>query len=124
MTMPRVLIADDHPQIIAAIERLVAQYGCEVVGRASDGVRLLEEAVRLQPDLVVLDLNMPGMSGIEACRELVRLIPRTGIIVLSADDDADVRQAVLAAGASAYVDKQTLSTDLMPALRAARGGDG
>jgi CheY-like chemotaxis protein len=121
MIRPRVLLADDHPAFILAIGRLLAP-DYEVVGSVKDGARLLEEAVRLQPDVIVLDLNMPSMNGIHACRELRRMIPRTRIVVLTAEDDAVVRQVVLAAGASAFVEKQVVGTDLLPAVRVACGG--
>lgn len=113
------LLADDHQGFIAAIGRLLSEHDYEVVGSVEDGDRLLEEATRLQPDVIVLDLSMPHMSGVNACRELTRLVPRTRIVVLSAENDADVRQVVLAAGASAFVDKQMVGTHLLPAVRAA-----
>ena len=122
MTQPRVLLADDHPRLIAAIGRLLAQDDCEIVGSVEDGARLLEEAARLQPDVIVLDLFMPVMDGLNACRELTRMLPRTKIIVLTAVDDGIVKQAVLAAGAFAFIDKREISTDLLPAVRAACGG--
>jgi DNA-binding NarL/FixJ family response regulator len=116
-----VLLADDHPGFVAAIGRLLARDGYEVVGSVGDGARLLEEAARLQPDVIVLDLFMPGMNGIDACRALTRLIPRTRIIVLTAEHDAEVRQVALAAGASAFIEKLAVGTDLLPAVRAASG---
>lgn len=122
MKRPRVLLADDYPGFIAAIGRLLAQHDCEVVGSVEDGARLLEEAARLQPDVIVLDLHMPTMNGIDACRELTRTIPRTRIIVLTAEDDAVVRKVVLACGASAFIEKQAVGTDLVPAVRKAFGG--
>ena len=121
MIRPRVLLADDYPGFIAAIGRLLAQH-CEVVGSVEDGARLLEEAARLQPDVIVLDLHMPAMNGIDACRELTRTLPRARIIVLTAEDDAVVRKVVLAAGASAFIEKQAVGTDLLPAVRNACGG--
>ena len=121
MTRPRVLLADDHPVLIAAIGGLLAQ-DYEVVGSVGDGLRLLEEAERLRPDVIVLDLNMPAMNGLDACRELTRMAPQTTIIVVSAEDDAVVQRAVLAAGAFAFIDKGALGTDLLPAVRAACDG--
>ena len=121
MTRPRVLLADDYPLLIVAIKRLLATHGYEVVGSVENGGRLLEEAARLQPDIIVADLYMPSMNGIDACRELTRMLPRTRIIVLTAEDDAVVKQVVLAAGAFAFIEKRALGTDLLPAVRAACG---
>ena len=121
MTRPRVLLADDHPSLMAAIGRLLATHGYEMVGSVESGGRLLEEAVRLLPDIIVVDLYMPGINGLDACRELTRLLPQTRIIVFTAEDDADVKQVVLAAGAFAFIEKRTAATDLLPAVRAACG---
>jgi DNA-binding NarL/FixJ family response regulator len=122
MIRPRVLLADDHPSLLAAIGRLLATDGYEVVGSVENGGRLLDEAIRLQPDIIVVDLYMPGLNGLDACRELTRLLARTRIIVLTAEDDAAVKGVVLAAGAFAFIEKRTVATDLLPALRAACGG--
>ena len=70
-------------------------------------------------DVVLLDLFMPRMNGIDACRELTRMHPQTRVIVLSAEADPDLRQAALDAGACAFVDKQAIGTELLPAIRAA-----
>lgn len=120
MTRPRVLLADDHPGLIAALGRLFAP-DHEVVGSVEDGARLLEEAARLQPDVIVLDLFMPAMNGLDACRALTRMLPRTRIIVLTAEDDAEVKQVALSAGAFAFIEKRAVATDLLPAVRAACG---
>lgn len=122
MTRPRVLLADDHPVLVAAIGGLLA-HDCEIVGSVGDGVRVLEEAGRLLPDVIVLDLNMPVMNGLDACRELTRTLPRTRIIVVTAGGDALMRQVVMAAGAFAFIDKGTIGTDLLPAVKAACAGE-
>ena len=119
MTRLRVLLADDYPAFITAIGRLLARHGYEVVGRVEDGAGLLKEAVRLRPDIIVLDLHMPNVNGIDACRELRRVVPRTKIIMLTAETDADVTQGALVAGASAVVSKYAIGEDLLPAIRMA-----
>lgn len=121
MTRPRVLLADDHPELNMAIGRLLATHDYEIVGSVENGGRLLEEAARLQPNIIVAD-NMPRMNGIDACRELTRMLRRTRIIVLSAEDDAAIKQFVLAAGSFAFIEKRAIGTDLLPAVRAACGG--
>ena len=115
------LLADVHPVLIAAIGGLLAK-DYDIVGSVGDGVRLLEAAERLKPDLIVLDLYMPGMNGLDACRELTRRVPQTRIVVVTAEDDAAVQQVVMAAGAFAYVEKGALGTDLLPAVKAACNG--
>jgi DNA-binding NarL/FixJ family response regulator len=119
LTRLRVLLADDYPAFITAVGRLLARHDYEVVGEVEDGARLLPEAVRLQPDVIVLDLHMPNVNGLDACRDLRRVIPRSKIIVVTAETDADVRQEALAAGASAVVSKQAVGQDLLPAIRMA-----
>ena len=114
------LLADDHPGLIAAIGRLLGQ-DYEIVGSVGDGARVLEEAARLQPDVIVMDLNMPAMNGLDACRALTRMVPQTRIIVVTAEDDVFVQQVVLAAGAFAYISKNSIGTDLLPAVQAACG---
>ena len=115
----RVLVAEDHPGMSAAIRRLVAADDFDVVGSVEDGARVLEEAARLQPDIIILDLNMPNKNGIDACRELTHTLPRTRTIVVTAEDPVHVRPAALAAGAFAFVEKRAIHTDLLPAVRSA-----
>ena len=121
MIRPRVLLADDHPSLLTAIGRLLATHGYEIVASVESGRRLLDEAIRLRPDIIVVDLYMPSMNGLDACRELTRLLPQTRIIVLTAEDDAAVKQVVLAAGAFAFIEKWSVGTDVLPAVRAACG---
>ena len=118
-THQRILIAEDHPGMSAAIRRLVVAGDFEVVGSVDDGARVVEEAARLQPDIIVLDLNMPNRNGIDVCRELTCLFPRTRTIVVTAEDPVDVRPAALTAGAFAFVEKRAMHTDLLPAVRSA-----
>jgi DNA-binding NarL/FixJ family response regulator len=120
-TRPRVLLADDHPGIIAVIRRLLA-HEYDVVGSVENGAQLLVEAARLLPDVIVVDLDMPIMSGLDACRELTRTMPRIRLIVLTVETDASVRHVALSAGAFAFINKQTAGIDLLPALSSACGG--
>lgn len=115
---PRVLLADDYPGMITAIGRLLA-LDCEVVGSVDDGGALLEAADRLRPDVVVADLNLPNVNGLEACRQITRTIPQTKVIVLTAENDAALRQSALAAGAFAFVAKQAVADDLLSAIERA-----
>jgi DNA-binding NarL/FixJ family response regulator len=120
---PRVLLADDHDGILAALERLLAP-SCDVVGRARDGVAVVDAAIRLRPDVIVLDLNMPAMHGLDACRRIRAEAPETAIVLLTAVDDPAVREKALEAGASAFVRKDRVAVALVPAIRSAFRGDG
>src|SRR6185295_591316 len=99
---PRVLLADDYPGILTALTRLLSP-DHDVVGSVSDGGLVLEAALRLQPDVVLLDLNMSNVNGLESCRLITEAIPQVKVIVLTATLDADVMQKALAMGACAFV---------------------
>ena len=87
------------------------------MGRVSDAGVLVDEARRLEPDVIVVDLFMPpGMNGLEACRQLKKAVPHTKTIIVSAENDADVRDEALRAGASAFVEKIRAADDLVPAI--------
>jgi DNA-binding NarL/FixJ family response regulator len=116
LTRPRVLLADDYPGMVTAVARLLS-LDCEVVGTVADASALLESAQRLQPDLIVLDLNLPDLSGLEVCRQITQAHPQTKIIVFTAVTDPEVRQRSLAVGASAFVSKLGPVTDLLAAIK-------
>ena len=115
---PRVLIADDFPDLVTAIGQLLAPE-CEVVGSVDDGGALLDAAERLQPDLLVIDVNMPTVSGLEACRQITRANPRIRVILLTAEGDPAIKGAALAAGAFAFIEKQAIASDLLAAIDSA-----
>ena len=118
---PRVLLADDYPAIATAIERLLS-IDCEVVGVVADGRALIESATRLRPDVIVIDLNMPNVHGLDACRQITQADPRVKVIVLTGVADADIRQHAFAAGACAYIAKHALVGELLPAVKNAVSG--
>lgn len=101
---PRVLIADDSAPVVAALERLVAS-DCDIVGRLTDGSSLLAETTRLQPDILLLDLHLPGVNSLSACEDIRRLSSHTRVIVVTGGLNPDLRRWVLAAGATAFIDK-------------------
>ena len=115
---PRVLLADDFRDLVTAIGQLLAPE-CEVVGSVDDGGALLEAAERLQPDLIVVDLNMPTVNGLEACRRITRANPRVKVILLTAGGDSVIMTAALAAGAFAFVEKQAIANDLLSVIKRA-----
>jgi DNA-binding NarL/FixJ family response regulator len=116
---PKVLIADDYVSLHDALTRLLTtSFSCEVVARVCDGPAAIEAADRLQPDVVVLDLVMPGMSGLDACRAIRSVAPHARVIVLTADDDADLRPRAIEAGAATLIPKYRVASDLVPAIQA------
>lgn len=118
---PRVLLADDYSGILAALRRLLTP-DCEVVGSVSDGAAALEATARLQPDVIVLDVNMPDISGLEVCRQVTQTNPHVKVILLSAASHGAIRDKGLALGAFAVVAKQQVTDLLLPAIQAAHVG--
>lgn len=120
----KVLIADDHAIVREGLKQLVnSQRDMEVAGEAEDGRQALEKAKSLRPDVTILDIAMPGLSGLEAVRLIKEAVPHTQIVVLSMHKkEAYVHQA-FASGALAYVLKASPSPDVLEAIRAAHRGE-
>jgi two-component system response regulator DegU len=119
----KVLIADDHPLILQGIRRaLDSAADIEVVGEARSGEEALALADRRNPHMVLLDLNMPGMGGLECVAELKRTRPEVKSVVISASEDRAMIDAALHAGASAYIVKSVSPVDIPSALRQAASG--
>ena len=112
------LLVDDDARILSAFERLLSP-SCDVVGRVTDVGALFDEANRLQPDVIVVDLFMPARDGLETCRQLKVVIPQARIVVVSGTDDASTRNKALRAGASAFVSKMQAADHLVPAIQEA-----
>jgi DNA-binding NarL/FixJ family response regulator len=120
----KVLIADDHPLIIAGIRRTIEHVeDMRVVGEAQSGAELVQLIERRRPDIVLMDLRMPGVTGTEMIELIGDRWPDTKTVVLSACDDAPVIEAALQAGASAYVLKTAGSLDITSILRQAARGE-
>jgi DNA-binding NarL/FixJ family response regulator len=115
---PRVLLADDYEGLLAAWRRLL-EPRCEVVGAVRDGRALLEAAVTLEPDVIVADLSMPGMNGLDACRTIKHSLPKTKVVLVTAGGDEHVARVALGAGASAFVLKHTAAEALLMAIERA-----
>jgi DNA-binding NarL/FixJ family response regulator len=114
----RVLLADDHPAMLAlTAAALASEY--LVVGSVGDGRALLAEAERLHPDVIVLDITMPRLDGIQAAAQLLRSPHPARLVFLTVHEDADFARAALDAGGLGYVLKARLASDLLPAVRAA-----
>jgi DNA-binding NarL/FixJ family response regulator len=120
---PRVLLVDDNDLFRQGLRTLLEEEGVDVVGEASTGRDALVELRVLAPDVVVMDLNMPGISGVEAIREMAMIAPTARVLVLTASDgDADVMDAILA-GASGYLLKDSSLPELMAGIRATASGE-
>jgi two-component system response regulator NreC len=120
----RVMIADDHAILRAGLKMLVnAQADMEVVSEAPDGEKAVQAARETRPDVALLDLTMPGVGGMKALQEMARSCRKTRVLILTMHDDPAYLRSVLAAGASGYLLKQTVDTELLAAIRAVhRGG--
>ena len=119
--MPRVLLADDHEPLLARARALLSdEY--DVVSAVADGLDAVAAAVRLQPDVVVLDISMPGLSGIDVARRIRAAGCEARIVFLTVHDDPDFMREGLSTGALAYVVKTRLASDLMLAVQEALEG--
>jgi DNA-binding NarL/FixJ family response regulator len=119
----RVVIADDHPFYRQGLARLLSQSGVEVVGEAANGPDAIELVERTAPDVAVVDLNMPGMSGVEVTRRLNERMPASRVLVVSVSaQEEDVTEAILA-GASGYVLKDGPVEEVVAGIRAAAAGE-
>jgi DNA-binding NarL/FixJ family response regulator len=124
MSKIRVLIADDHAILREGLRALLKTADdIEVVGEAGDGHEAIQEAEQRRPDIVLMDVSMPGLGGLEATLQLRRSRPDVKVLVLTQYEDREYVRRLLAAGASGYLLKKTVGADLVSAIRAvARGG--
>jgi DNA-binding NarL/FixJ family response regulator len=124
MTSIRVVIADDHPIVRAGLSALLHSLpDVEVVGVAADGREAVREVITTKPDVVLIDLKMPGIDGIAAIRELARVAPRVAVLVLTMHDDDDSVFAAMRAGARGYLVKGVEQDDIARAIRSVAGGE-
>jgi DNA-binding NarL/FixJ family response regulator len=120
----RVVVADDHPVFRDGLRALLASAGdAEVVGEAADGAEAAALVAELQPDVVLMDLHMPGLNGIEATRRIVEASPQVGVLALTMVEDDDAVFAAIRAGARGYLVKGSTQVEILNAIRAAASGE-
>ena len=113
---PRVVLADDHPQVLSAFGRLLG-FSCEVVGSVSNGHDAIETVKTLRPDVLIADLMMPDLDGLEVCRRVKHAAPETADVIVTAFADAKMQKVALEAGASAFIAKYEVADALEHTVR-------
>ena len=116
MGAPRVLLADDHSLLLTAFEKLLSD-DCEVVGQVTDGRALLAAAEQLKPDVIVLDISMPLLNGLEAGRQIKHRMPDIKLVFLTMNEEPDVAAEAFRSGASGYLLKRSAGSELATAIK-------
>ena len=122
MAKPRILLADDHPEVLDTLRGLLDELG-EVVGIVEDGRALVEAAQRLQPDIIISDISMPRMNGLDATRALQACVPQSKVIILTVHREAVYLSLAFNAGARGYLLKRTAVAELPRAVLHVFAGD-
>ncbi len=118
---PRILLADDHAILLDAFQKLLeSEY--EIVGTAKDGRELLSMAVRLQPDLIVSDIAMPNLNGLDACRKIKKVLPDAKLVFLTVTDDPELVAEAIRSGADGFLLKNSAASELFQAIQSVMGG--
>lgn len=123
-SLPRVLLVDDSPWLRQSVRAALERAGVVVVGEASDGAQALTQAATHQPDLVLMDLCMPGMDGIQATQALRRQQPKIRVVLWTAQDDVQLATAIRRSGAHAGLPKGVRTVELIATLRTAHRARG
>ena len=121
MNRPRILLADDHQLLLEAIRRLL-EPEFEVVGTVTDGRALLNAAPRLKPDVIIIDISMPRLNGLEAARQLRQKVPRAKLVFLTMNQDITLATEAFTLGASAFLLKNSAASELRRAVQLALRG--
>jgi len=118
---PRVAIVDDHTVLVQSIGRLLDSE-CDVVGSYGDARTFLADVLHISPEVVILDVSMPSMNGLDVARELRRSVPSTKVVFLTMNEDADIAAEAFRIGASGYVLKRCTASELVTAVREVMNG--
>lgn len=120
----RILIADDHGVLRGGLRSLLSpESDLDVVGEAEDGAQALQLALQLRPDLILMDISMPNLGGIEALKQLGEVLPDTKVLMLTVHEDESLLRKAIQAGASGYVVKRAAESELINAIRTVIKGD-
>jgi DNA-binding NarL/FixJ family response regulator len=115
----RILVVDDHPIVRHGLRTLLGgRPEWEIVDEAEDGIEAVEKTDRLKPDVVVLDVSMPRMDGLEACRRIRKSVPKSEVLIVTQHDSPQMIREALSAGARGYIVKSDAARDLLAALEA------
>jgi len=121
----RVLVADDHTLVRQGLVRILLDDGsCDVVAEAADGLEAVEKALATRPDVAILDVSMPRLSGVEAVRRIRKQLPATRILALTVHDEEEYVVHMVRAGAAGYLIKDSAATELLQAVRTLHAGEG
>jgi two-component system response regulator NreC len=121
MKKTRILLADDHEVMREGLRLLLErESGCEICGMAKTGREAVDQAKVLKPDIVVLDMSMPELTGLEAARQIKRALPDTELLIFTANDSEDIIRQVFDAGAKSYIRKVDATTHLLDAIKSLR----
>ena len=124
MSKIKIMLVDDHAIMCEGIQALLSIHDdLEIVGAASEGKEAIEKALELVPDVIIMDIAMPSMDGLEATRRIMKRNPKTKVVVLTQHDNKQYILSAIKAGASGYVPKKALGTDLVTAIRAVCAGE-
>ena len=121
--MTTVLLADDHRMLRDSLRRSLEDHGFEVVGEAPDGTEAVRLALALRPDVVLMDVSMPALDGVEATRQITRLAPESQVVMLTMHADGDVMARAIQAGAVGYLVKDCSIDDVVATVRLAGSGE-
>jgi len=116
MKSTRILLGDDHPMVLSAIQRLLEEEGFKVVGTAEEGRALVDAAHKLKPDLIIVDISMPLLNGIEAARQIKMFLPDCYVIFLTMHADATYAREAFEAGGNGYLVKRSAASELTKAI--------
>lgn len=119
----RLMLADDHRMLREGLSRSMTEHGFDVVGEARDGVEAVNMACSLSPDVILMDVTMPEMDGVEACRQVRAAVPGTRIVMLTMHADQEVLANAIRAGACGYLVKDCSTEEIASAVRMAANGD-